>query len=111
VSGVRQELTGTAFTMFDFTPVGALLAVVGVVFLGLFYWLLPERKREQSGLDKAIEIKNYTTEARVLPDSTAIGRTVADLHAAADGAAMVTGIVSAAGRRRTPLPDVTLRAG
>ena len=111
VSGVRQELTGTAFTMFDFTPVGALLAVVGMVFLGLFYWLLPERKREQSGLDKAIEIKNYTTEARVLPDSTAIGRTVADLHAAADGAAMVTGIVSAAGRRRTPLPDVTLRAG
>lgn len=111
VSGVRQELTGTAFTMFDFTPVGAILAVVGIVFLALFYWLLPERRREESGMDKAIEIKNYTTEAHVLPDSSAIGKTVGDLQSAADGAAMVTGIVSASGRRRTPLPDATLKAG
>ncbi len=111
VSGVRQELTGTAFTMFDFTPVGAILAAVGVVFLALFYWLLPERRREDSGMDKAIEIKNYTTEAHVLPESSAIGKTVGDLQSAADGAAMVTGIVSGSGRRRTPLPDATLKAG
>ena len=111
VSSVRQELTGTAFTMFDFTPVGAILAAVGIVFLAFFYWLLPERRREDSGMDKAIEIKNYTTEAHVLPDSSVIGKTVGDLHSAADGAAMVTGIVSASGRRRTPLPDATLKAG
>ncbi|MEQ9637420.1 MAG: SLC13 family permease [Devosia marina] len=111
VSSVRQELTGTAFTMFDFTPVGAILAAVGIVFLAFFYWLLPERRREDSGMDKAIEIKNYTTEAHVLPDSSAIGKTVGDLQSAADGAAMVTGIVSASGRRRTPLPDATLKAG
>jgi di/tricarboxylate transporter len=111
VSGVRQELTGTAFTMFDFTPVGALLSVVGLVFLALFYWLLPERRREDTGLDKAIDIKNYTTEARVLADSDAIGRTIGELHAIADGAAMVTSIVGATGLRRTPLPDAKLRAG
>ena len=111
VSGVRQELTGTAFTMFDFTPVGALLSVVGLVFLALFYWLLPERRREDTGLDKAIDIKNYTTEARVLADSDAIGRTIGELHAIADGAAMVTSIVGANGLRRTPLPDAKLRAG
>ncbi|TIQ20516.1 SLC13 family permease, partial [Mesorhizobium sp.] len=29
VSRVREELTGTAFTMFDFTPVGAALAAAG----------------------------------------------------------------------------------
>ncbi|MBJ3784162.1 SLC13 family permease [Devosia sediminis] len=111
VSGVRQELTGTAFTMFDFTPVGAILALVGVVFLALFYRLLPERRREDHGMDRAIEIKNYTTEARVLADSPAIGKTLGELHAAADGAAMVTGIVGSSGQRRTPLPDAKLRAG
>jgi di/tricarboxylate transporter len=111
VSGVREELTGTPFTMFDFTPVGATLAVVGLVFLSLFYWLLPARKREETGMENAIEIKNYTTEARVLDDSGAVGLTVHDLHSAADGAAMVTGIVGASGNRRTPLPDATLRAG
>jgi di/tricarboxylate transporter len=111
VSAVREELTGTAFTMFDFTPVGAILAVVGLVFLSLFYWLLPKREREENGMEKAIEIKNYTTEARVLDDSAAIGLTVHDLHSAADGAAMVTSIVGPNGNRRTPLPDATLRAG
>ena len=43
VSRVREEITGEAFTMFDFTPVGAALAAVGAVFLVLFYWLLPAR--------------------------------------------------------------------
>lgn len=111
VSGIRKELGGAPFTMFDYTPVGAVLAVVGIVFLAFAYRLLPERKRETLGMDKAIEIKNYTTEAHVLPDSPALGKTVASLHAAADGAAMVTAIVSASGQRRTPLPDATLRAG
>ncbi|UYO00458.1 MAG: SLC13 family permease [Devosia sp.] len=111
VSGVRQELTGTAFTMFDFTPVGAILAAVGIVFLALFYWLLPERERTSVGMDKAIEIKNYTTEAHVGHESSAIGMTVGELQAITDGAAMITGIVSAAGGRRTPFPDATLRSG
>ncbi|HEV7291767.1 SLC13 family permease [Devosia sp. RR2S18] len=111
VSRVRAEITGVPFTMFDFTPVGAALAIVGVVFLAIFYRLLPERRQEETGFDRAIEIKNYTTEARVLEDSPAIGRTIADIQAAADGQAMVTGIVSATGRRRTPLPDATLKAG
>jgi di/tricarboxylate transporter len=111
VSGVREELTGTAFTMFDFTPVGSILSIVGVAFLALFYWLLPRRQREEMGMDRAIDIKNYTTEARVLPDSIAIGLTVGEVQARADGAAMVTGIVNASGHRRTPFPDATLRAG
>lgn len=111
VSGIRQDLTGTPFTMFDFTPVGAVLAVMGVAFLAVAYRLLPERRREDEGMDRAIEIKNYTTEAHVLPDTAAVGKKVGDLHSAADGAAMVTSIVSASGQRRTPLPDATLRAG
>ncbi|QQR40486.1 SLC13 family permease [Devosia rhizoryzae] len=111
VSSVREELTGTPFTMFDFTPVGAILAAIGIVFLALFYWLLPKREREDTGMERAIEIKNYTTEARVLEDSPAVGLTVHDLHVAADNSAMVTGIVGPNGNRRTPLPDATIKAG
>ncbi len=111
VSRVREEMVGQPFGMFDYTPVGAALAVVGIVFLALFYWLLPERRREETGMDKAIEIKNYTTEARVGSDSTAIGKSVGEVQAAGDGAAMVTRIMSANGNTRTPLPDATLRAG
>ncbi len=111
VSEVRGELTGTPFTMFDFTPVGVVLAAMGVVFLAVFYWLLPERKKEEVGLDEAIQITNYTTEARVTEKSASVGKTVSELQKHGGGRAMVTAIVLAGGRRRVPLPDAKLRAG
>jgi di/tricarboxylate transporter len=97
--------------MFDFTPVGAALAAVGVVFLALFYWLLPARTRETASLHDAIDIKNYISEARVVADSAVLGKTVADLLKLADGNAMVTSIVRQRGQRVTPLPDAMLREG
>tara|TARA_R110002020_G_scaffold103783_6_gene243314 strand:- start:777 stop:2546 length:1770 start_codon:yes stop_codon:yes gene_type:complete len=111
VSRVRMELTGTPFTMFDYTPVGLALTVVGLIFLALFYRLLPERQREVQGMDSAVDIKNYTTEARVTEESSAIGRTIGEIQALADGRGMVTRIVGLGGRTRTPLPDAKLRAG
>ncbi|WP_323015787.1 SLC13 family permease [Devosia sp.] len=111
VSRVREEMVGQPFTMFDYTPVGLVLSVLGVGFLAFFYWLLPERKRASSGLESAVDIKNYTTEARVTDDSPAIDKTIAAIHAAADGQAMVTRILGANGATRTPLPDAKLRAG
>ena len=111
VSRVREEMVGQPFTMFDYTPVGAVLSIVGIAFLALFYWLLPERRREDTGLDKAIDIKNYTTEARVTSESPAIGKSVSQVQSAGDGAAMITRIVSANGNTRVPFPDATLRAG
>ena len=111
VSRIREELTGKAFTMFDFTPVGATLALVGVVFLSLCYKLLPERVRETGSLDQAIAIKNYTTEAQVPADSPSVGQTVGAVQALGGGQAMIIGIISANGQRRTPLPDFVVRAG
>ncbi|MGB3337413.1 MAG: SLC13 family permease [Devosia sp.] len=111
VSRVREEMTGQPFTMFDYTPTGLALSVVGLIFLSLCYRLLPERRREEVGMDSAIEIKNYTTEARVTEDSSAIGQTVSDIQRNADGRAMVIRILGSSGQRRTPLPDMKLRLG
>lgn len=111
VSRVREELTGTPFTMFDFTPVGGALAAVGVVFLVLCYRLLPERAQEGGSLDKAIAIKNYTTEVRVHAESPSVGQTVGSVQALGGGQAMIIGIITASGKRRLPLPDSKLNAG
>ena len=111
VSRVHEELTGTPFSMFDFTPVGASLALVGVVFLSICYKLLPARTRESLSMDQAIEIKNYTTEAQVAQDSPSVGQTVSEIQALSGGQAMIIGIISAAGKRRTPLPDAIVQGG
>ncbi len=109
VSRMRGEITGTPFSMFDFTPVGAALAAVGVVFLVLFYRLVPVRTRESSGLHEAIDIKNYMTEARIEAGSAAVGMTVGDFMKLSGGDARVTSILRARTRRITPLPDAILR--
>lgn len=111
VSRLREEITGTAFTMFDFTPVGGALAVVGVIFLAFGYRLLPHRTRETATLDEAIDIKNYVSEARITARSALLGKTIADLLSAAAGGATVTSVLRAKGTRVTPLPDVVLRDG
>ena len=111
VSRVREDLTGTPFTMFDFTPVGAVLALVGLVFLTLCYKLLPVRARESRTMDQAIAIKNYMTEAHVPSDSALIGTTIGELQRMGGGGAMVTGIIGASGARRAPLPDALIKQG
>jgi di/tricarboxylate transporter len=111
VSRVAEELTGRPFTMFDFTPVGGVLATVGLVFIVLFYWLVPARTRATGSLDEALDIKNYTTEARVMASSALLGQTIADLHHLAEGEAMVTSVLRRDGRTARPLPDAHLREG
>ncbi|MFD2650337.1 SLC13 family permease [Brucella rhizosphaerae] len=110
VSRIRGEMVGQPFTMFDFTPVGAVLAVVGLIYLVTFYWLVPQRTRESVSLDEAIKIKNYASEARVLKNSSMVGKRITDLIKPAEGEAMVTAIIRKK-QRMTPLPDTVLVEG
>jgi di/tricarboxylate transporter len=111
VSRVREELTGESFRMFDFTPVGASLAAVGVCFLTACYWLVPKRTRETGSLKEALEIENYIAEAEVLPSSAVVGKPLSELLDLASGEAVVSSIIRAKHRRITPLPDAILREG
>jgi di/tricarboxylate transporter len=111
VSQLRDDITGQAFKMFDFMPVGAALAAVGTVFLVLFYRLVPERQRESTSMNEAIDIKNYMAEGKVVEGSTVLGKTVGELLKMSDGSAIVTSIVRSRDIRITPLPDAVLREG
>jgi di/tricarboxylate transporter len=111
VSRVREEMTGQPFTMFDFTPVGATLALAGIVFLALFYWLVPARVRETGAIDQALDIANYVTEAEVTAASTVVGKPFSDLFELARGEVAITAILRAGRRRVAPLPNAILREG
>lgn len=111
VSRIRQEIGGEAFTMFDFTPVGGALTAAGIVFLVLFYWLVPSRTRQDVGVDEALDIKNYVVEAKVTAGSPSAGKTVADVLKLGAGEAVVTSILRKGSIRITPFPDAVLRDG
>lgn len=111
VSRMREEITGEAFTMFDYTPVGAALTLAGVAFLALFYKLLPARTRSERLLHEAVAIKNYMTEARVTSQTLSVGKSVRAIHKLGHGSAMITSIIGDSGKKRTPLPDTVLKTG
>ena len=110
VARMRAELVGEPFGMFDFTPVGLGLAIAGVAFLTFGYRLLPQNRRGTASLHAALNIKDYTTEARVTAASSVAGQTVADLKEMGEGEVTVTAIVRD-DRVRSPLPDAELREG
>ena len=64
------------FGVFDFTRLGAILAVVGIVYLMLIgRWLLP--RHIETNETENLELGRFVTELRVMADSPLIGTTIA----------------------------------
>jgi di/tricarboxylate transporter len=111
VSRVRTELGGQPFAMFDFTPVGIVVAVAGCVFLSFAYRLLPRDRRGSVSMSQALDIKDYVTEAKVEETSELSGATVADLLALGDGEVDIIAVLRQRRELPAPLSDATLRPG
>src|SRR4028119_1540397 len=86
VARVRQDVVGQPFEMFDYAPVGLVIAASGLVCLTLTYWLLPGNRRGGTSLDAAINIENYVAELRVPEGSPLVGRTAKNVETLAEGA-------------------------
>jgi di/tricarboxylate transporter len=110
VSRVREEIVGQSFGMFDFAPVGALLAIGGVAFLAFGWRLLPERKGAAT-MDAAFNLEGYTTEVLVPEGSEFDGKTVKDLETLGDGDVEVLAILGQRTRKSQPGATIKLRSG
>ncbi len=85
IAHYRETVAGEPFSMFDFSPVGAAVAIVGVIFLGLVGWrLLPKDRKAKSATDDLYDIDDYVAEVLVPEGSSAIGQTVKDIDNIAD---------------------------
>ena len=85
IAHYRETVAGEPFTMFDFSPVGIVVAVVGVLFLSLIGWrLLPQDRQAKSATDELYDIDDYVAEAIVPEGSAAIGQTIKDIDNIAD---------------------------
>ena len=111
VAGFRQQLPGReGFGMFDYTAVGAPVALLGALFIVLVGWrIVPARK--QSGAE-CFETGAYITEARVAEGSKSAGRSLREVEASLDEiGAQVIGLVRNATRIVAPHPRRKLREG
>ena len=92
VAGFRAETGVGSFGMFDFTPVGAAVALAGLAFIIGVGWRLVPVRRGAGG--EAFDTGRYLTEVRVAADSRVIGMRLGDLDGEIDEAdAQVVGLV------------------
>jgi di/tricarboxylate transporter len=111
VARVRADIVGQPFQMFDFAPVGLSIALAGLVCLALTFRLLPANRRGTASLDEAIDIENYTVEARVPPESSLVGQRAAEVAQLGEGKVQLTTIVRERFRRYKPTPVLLVQAG
>ncbi|MGB5330081.1 MAG: SLC13 family permease [Gammaproteobacteria bacterium] len=87
IASFREQAMGEPFGMFDFAPVGAVTALVGVIFIAVIGWrLIPVVSDDDNVDDKPLPHEDYVAEVRVAEKSSMIGRRVRDLDHEADEA-------------------------
>ncbi|MGL6161361.1 SLC13 family permease [Microbulbifer sp.] len=92
VSGFRASVGAGGYGMFDFTPVGLTVALVGVTFVALLGWRLVPM-RPQAGA-ATFDTGTYLTEAVVEEKSSAAGKSLAEIEEILSEAdAQVVGLV------------------
>ncbi len=112
IASFREDVVGESFAMFDFAPVGAVVALAGVVFIVLIgYRLIP-----QPEIDSARNVESphedYVAEVKVIADSGMVGRKVRDLDDEADEADVaIVGLVRAGKRLPGKARREEIRAG
>ncbi|MFD1218264.1 SLC13 family permease [Microbulbifer celer] len=110
VSGFRASAGAGSYGMFDFTPVGVVVALVGVVFVSLIGWrLVPARTQAGAA---TFDTGTYLTEALVGEKSSAIGKSLVELmRMIGDEDAQIIGLVHNNARVSTAMPGLRVRAG
>lgn len=111
VARMREELIGQPFSMFDFAPVGAGLAIGGVIFLAFGWRLLPADRKGAASMNEAFNLEGYTTEVTIPEGSSLVGKTVGDVEKLSEGDVEVLTLIRARDRVNEPGPNVKLRAG
>jgi di/tricarboxylate transporter len=112
ISQFRAEAVGEPYSMFDFLPVGLVVALAGVAFIVTIGWrLLPEDRSGSAAEAEHFEVADYVTELRVRDESPIIGKTVAALESDSEGAVTVVGIVRGEHRLFGRLHYEAVRAG
>jgi di/tricarboxylate transporter len=110
VANFRADAAGAPFGMFDFTPVGLVIAVVGIAFMAAYGWrLIPVRESKRADGDM-FDIEGYTTEVLVPRKSGLSGTAIAELLAhAGDGEVTVLALIRGTRKMARPKPAEPLR--
>ena len=109
VAGVREDLVGEPFRMFDYAPVGLALTAAALLFLGFAYRLLPKDRRGAAEMSAALAANAFSTDARAPDDWAREKMTVSALAEAGGGEVEILAVVRDGKRITRPRGNVVVR--
>lgn len=111
VNGVAVEHGLEAFGMFEITPAGLLMGLVGIAYMALLgRWLLPDRVSPAAAL-AARTPRAYVAEMLVPQGSPLIGKSVKEAGLTGTRGAEVFDVIRGDRSLRSALEDIKLQAG
>ncbi|MBT3911890.1 MAG: SLC13 family permease, partial [Verrucomicrobia bacterium] len=113
IASLRAELTGEpAFGLFDFSPVGGLVAIAGLLFIVLVGWrLIPGKSHKKPGMESLFQINDYITEISTPPGCKWIGKTVAEVEKLVGEKMTLFGFIRKDDKVLPPNPDGVIQEG
>ena len=80
IATFRQDVLGAPFQMFDFAPVGFVVAITGILFVIFVGWrLIPIERGRHDTARELQDLKGYVAEAKVFESSETIGKPLKEL--------------------------------
>ena len=94
IASFREEALGETYGMFDFSPVGIVVALVGIIFIVLVGWRLIPVNADEGATEELSNLQDYIAEVKVGEKSVCIDKQVAELESTAEEAdAAIIGLV------------------
>lgn len=85
IATFREQALGAPYGMFDFAPVGLIVAMVGVTYVTLIGWrLIPVERSRLDSAEELMDLQGYIAEGTVTDRSKAIGMKLHELQPLAD---------------------------
>ncbi len=105
IATYRAETGAAPFGMFDFTPVGVVVAVAGLIFITLVGWRLTPKRESAETPGELFQIDDYISEVVIPEGSKLAGQTLYHLNAALEEGKQITVTGLIRGDRQIPAPS------
>jgi len=107
-----EQFQPEPFAMLDFSPVGGLIALLGVLFIALVGWrLISNKSNKKPGTESLFSINEYITEIRIPEKSKFIDLTIGEIEHLTEDRLTIFGCISEDESVYTPRLDQIIQEG
>ena len=101
-----------AFGMLDFSPVGGMIAIMGVLFIALVGWrFIPKESYKKPGTESLFSINEYLTEIRIPNDCKLIGEKISNIKNFTDDRLLIISVIGKDEKISDPVQNHSIAEG